>query len=292
MNEQIKFFGVFVLAGTVVGGLSFFVAPTPPVPQSAAIARFETLPAAISAFDTIALSARAAFVQDGATGEILFAHNADVQLPLASLTKVMAAVTALSLAPRYALISTDHENEAPRTLTETLSYALTASSNGAIAAVAAAVNSFVSTASSENQHPAAFISAMNTEARRRGLDSFVFLNETGLDETLTLTGGSGSARDIARLMLSAATEMPEIWDATTHEEGNTNKIVREIPLLRASKTGFTDLAGGNLSIVFDVGVGKPMTITVLGSTEEGRFEDVQRLIAATLRHLSRADTPL
>jgi D-alanyl-D-alanine carboxypeptidase len=48
-----------------------------------------------------------------------------------------------------------------------------------------------------------------------------------------------------------------------------------------SKTGYTDLAGGNLAVVFDAGIGHPVAVVVLGSTKEERFTDVQRLVRAT-----------
>ena len=54
----------------------------------------------------------------------------------------------------------------------------------------------------------------------------------------------------------------------------------------ASKTGFTNLAGGNLAIIFDAGFMHPMTIVVLGSSAEGRFSDVVKLAKITLEKLS------
>jgi D-alanyl-D-alanine carboxypeptidase len=53
-----------------------------------------------------------------------------------------------------------------------------------------------------------------------------------------------------------------------------------------SKTGFTDLAGGNLAIVFDAGVNHPVAVVVLGSTEDSRFTDVSELVGATLAHFA------
>lgn len=50
----------------------------------------------------------------------------------------------------------------------------------------------------------------------------------------------------------------------------------------ASKTGLTDLAGGNLAIAFDAGLGHPIVVVVLGSTEDGRLTDVENLVDATL----------
>ena len=51
------------------------------------------------------------------------------------------------------------------------------------------------------------------------------------------------------------------------------------------KTGFTDLAGGNLAIVFEAGPLYPIAVVVLGSTAEDRFTDVEKLVWATLESL-------
>ena len=45
----------------------------------------------------------------------------------------------------------------------------------------------------------------------------------------------------------------------------------------ASKTGYTDAAGGNLAVLVNLNVNKPIVIVVLGSTVDGRFQDVNRL---------------
>jgi D-alanyl-D-alanine carboxypeptidase len=47
------------------------------------------------------------------------------------------------------------------------------------------------------------------------------------------------------------------------------------------KTGYTDLAGGNLGIVADVVSGHRIVAVVLGSTRDGRFADMRTLIRAT-----------
>ena len=66
-----------------------------------------------------------------------------------------------------------------------------------------------------------------------------------------------------------------------HNAQNTNSTVNRIPGLIGSKTGYTTLAGGNLVIAFDVGLNHPIVIAVLGSTRDGRFEDVLKLTKAT-----------
>jgi D-alanyl-D-alanine carboxypeptidase len=67
---------------------------------------------------------------------------------------------------------------------------------------------------------------------------------------------------------------------------NTNVSINQISGLLASKTGFTNLAGGNLAVVFDAGFMHPVVIVVLGSTVDGRFSDVVNLEKITLQKLS------
>ena len=63
----------------------------------------------------------------------------------------------------------------------------------------------------------------------------------------------------------------------SREFKNTNIISNEIPRVIFGKTGFSDLAGGNLAMVVDRGFENYVIIVVMGSTEQGRFEDVKKL---------------
>ena len=83
----------------------------------------------------------------------------------------------------------------------------------------------------------------------------------------------------------------EILDGTLHTLQNTNQIIDVVPNPLLSKTGFTDLAGGNLVIVFDAGINHPVAIVVLGSTKEERFTDVRALVNETLSYFSPETTP-
>src|SRR5690606_28527663 len=117
-----------------------------------------------------------------------------------------------------------------------------------------------------------------------------FFNESGLDITESRSGGYGSAKDMTTLLTYTLREHPELFSATRydqlvftsldnidHRARNTNTDINAIPGLLVSKTGFADIAGGNLAIVFDAGLGRPIAIVVLGSTYEGRFSDVLTL---------------
>ena len=57
------------------------------------------------AFENISVKAKACVVYDAITGKIIFSENATTTLPLASLTKVMTGITAISMVPFNRLIT-------------------------------------------------------------------------------------------------------------------------------------------------------------------------------------------
>ncbi|MEQ1561632.1 MAG: hypothetical protein ABL899_02850, partial [Nitrospira sp.] len=142
-----------------------------------------------------------------------------------------------------------------------------------------------------------FISKMNTRAQELDMKQTYFINESGLDVG-QVSGGNGSAIDVAKLMAYILKNHPKLLEATKYKEitidsiskshkiKNTNISVNEIPELIASKTGFTDMAGGNLVVAFDSSIGRPIIVVVLGSTEVGRFEDVKALVNASLKYVA------
>jgi D-alanyl-D-alanine carboxypeptidase len=164
-----------------------------------------------------------------------------------------------------------------------------ASSNDAAFALAAAVGSIIDK-SNPNQ---TFVNAMNIRAEELGLNNFKFFNPTGLDIDSTQAGAFGTAREVTFLMEYILENYPNILEPSTftatrvynetgsyHSAENTNPIVTQIPNLLGSKTGYTDIAGGNLTIAFDAGYNRPIIITVLGSSFDGRFSDVKKLVDA------------
>lgn len=260
-------------------------------------------------FSQVSISSRAAYVLDGKTGKELWSKNSNVQLPLASLTKIMMAVTALSLLPDKTVITIDpaflnaegdsglYANER-WLLTDLLGLTLLESSNDGASAIAAVAGATGPDEVSESLGRERFVSAMNKKAKDLGLTQTYFLNPTGLDESESVSGGYGSARDVASLFSYAIHSYPTLFGATrydireftslsslTHKVKNTNMFAADFPSLLGSKTGYTDLAGGNLVIAFDAGPDRPVIISVLGSTEKGRFDDTLKLVAATLEYL-------
>jgi len=289
------------------------VAPTLPdeLPLSVAAVR-------PSPFDEINLEAKAAIVFDALENKIIYSLNSEEQLPLASLTKIMTAVIAREILPDYTTITIDSDSIKKEgdsglrvgekwRVRDLLDFTLLVSSNDGAASLAAAAAA-VSTGVGQNTEGLVnevvvkekdFASQMNEKARSLGLVQTYFMNETGLDLQTQVSGSYGSARDVANLLVYAVEKYPDLFEATrqlvfkvssldgkNREAKNTNEAVLKIPGLIASKTGFTDLAGGNLAVLMDAGLGHPIAIVVLGSSEQGRFVDVEKLASTTISFLN------
>ncbi|MFZ2484673.1 MAG: hypothetical protein WAW81_01895, partial [Minisyncoccia bacterium] len=180
-----------------------------------------------------------------------------------------------------------------------LDFSLLTSSNDGMRAVALSLGALSKAGAGPEEIINDFVGEMNIKAGELGLKNTYFWNETGLDESDVKGGAYGTARDVSTLMAHILANYPELFAATrevkttitsldnrAHVANNTNNIADEIPGLLASKTGFTDTAGGNLAIVFDPELGRPIVISILGSTGDGRFEDMRILIGAVMTYIS------
>ena len=237
-----------------------------------------------------ALLARAAVVYDPQTGKILFAKNATTPLPLASLTKIMTAQVVLDAISPNTSVTIRAKDLTPEgdwglrpgdtlSIQHLLELGLVASSNDAMAAVAASLGDD-------------YLTAMNQTAVAMGLTKTSFQNPTGLDIDKTTAGAYSSALDMAQLTSLFFKKYPGFFSLTTQhsvtipDSGRTlsspatDAPLLDIPGLLGAKTGYTDLAGGNLVTVFDVEIGHPLVAVVLGSSRDGRFEDMRTLITA------------
>ncbi len=247
-------------------------------------------------FANMQLKARAAYVYDNTTGKVLYAKNPDATMPVASLTKVMTAITALEMASSTGPIVITPEALQTEgdtgllageqwNLQDLLTFSLVISSNDGAAAIA----------SSMGMSKADFIKKMNEKSKSLKLKGTWFLNESGLDVSTDMAGGYGTARDVATFMKYALDRYPTVMQATTqamvtttsldgfiHPARNTNVLSTTTTSFLAGKTGYSLLAGGNLSMIFRNKQGHIITAVILGSTYDGRFNDMQKLINKAL----------
>jgi len=298
-STQHRQMGIAILVGTAILALAVVFAPRP-TPATVAVEEAPA-PAATNAYAEVALIGKAAIVYDLATDEVLFERNAKAQLPLASLTKLLTVYAAATSLPERAQITITEDalsadGESGFSAGETFAFddlarlALVSSSNDATEAIALAAE-----AKRAQSGPNLLASA----ASAIGLSQTYALNGTGLDESTSVSGGYGSATDVARLAGALLQTAPDIARASiqpqvsirstsgvVHTLPNTNPNTGLVPSILLSKTGFTDLAGGNLVVVYDAGIGHPIAIVVLGSTREGRFKDVETLLSRTSKHFA------
>ncbi len=253
----------------------------------------EFSPYSSEAFDNVIVKAEAYIVYDLVDKKVIAQRNSTIPLPLASITKVMTAVTARTHYSKETKITITPESidggydlglkkGQVWKLDELLKYTLVFSSNDGARAIADGLGG-----------RKAFVEQMNTDSALLGL-AFTFTDPAGSDEG-NVIGGSGTAFDVAKLFGIARTRYPELFESTTKTRlnvfagkdsvsgiPNTNQGVTNLFGTEVSKTGFTDRAGGNLGVVVDVTLGHPVVIVVLGSTHEARFVDIENLYKALL----------
>ncbi len=246
----------------------------------------------------ITVIARAAYLFDSTNNSVVFAKNETTQLPLASLTKLFVALLVHEHLDPDAMVSISatalavegesgfEQGELWR-VQDLLDYTLITSSNDGAAALAEAIERTTGTD---------IVTLLNALTGELGLSQTFFLNETGLDSNTALAGAYGSARDVALFLQHVYITDPALLEATVHaqdvftnvhgkvyEATSTNRAITKLPGLVLGKTGFTDLAGGNLAVITESEPGHPFISVVLGSTIDARFDDVVRLTHATLR---------
>ena len=248
------------------------------------------------------IEAKSVFIFDISQNKMLYEKNSSDPLPLASLTKLM---TILLLEEKsregvFIPISKDAVSQpqgegmesGDRFKKEDLEeFTLASSSNDGAWAAA----EYLSGGDIEN-----FALLMNERARELGLSSLNFSNPTGLDITIPssrLSGAFGNAKDISLLLKYIYENYPNIlaktrkWEISitslagrTINATNTNEALGDIPQIIAGKTGYTMVAGGNLAFIFDTGFNHPIVVSILGSSEKGRFEDAKKIAEAIFKY--------
>ena len=208
---------------------------------------------------SLTITAKSAILTERSTGTVLFEHDADKQMPPASITKVMTlllvfeAMDAGKFTMETEIVASEHacsmggsqiwlEPGEAFTVNELLKAAAISSANDACVALGEAVSGSEET----------FVELMNERAAELGMKNTVFKNCTGLDAE----GHLSTARDIA-IMSAELLRHPEIKNYSTvwmdslrggkTELTNTNRLVRFYKGCTGLKTGSTDGAGCCLS---------------------------------------------
>ena len=228
----------------------------------------------------------------GEDGTVYYERDADEQVQIASITKVMTAIVALENAELTDEITVDEDAATvgqssiylqegdTLTLETALLGLLKSSGNDCAMAIASSVGAMIDPGSSDPYQT--FIDAMNDKAAELGMESTVFTNPHGLDFDEWSDELCSSARDVATMFAYAmqnedfrAIESSDESVVTVEgSDGSTrwltlterNQILGEDGNI-GGKTGTTDLAGECFVGAFSRDDDE-VYVVVLGCTEE------------------------
>ena len=252
----------------------------------------------------LSLPCRAAVLVDQGTGTVLYEKDADRQMPIASITKVMTLLltfealhngqltldTPVPVSEHAASMGGSQVWLEPGehfTLDEMLRAICVSSANDAAVAVAELVGG------SEES----FVARMNAKAAELGMENTSFRNACGLDTE----GHLSTARDVAVMSRAILNECPEvlhysgIWTDTLRGGEtmlvNTNKLLRRYEGITGLKTGTTGGAGVCISASASRN-GLDLIAVVLGSDSSAeRFEAATRLLDYGFANYEAAPLP-
>lgn len=248
--------------------------------------------------DETKIKASTVLVKNITTNTVLYEKNAHEILPLASLTKLITAITIRDMQKSWkglpTMIQLKSNGKALNTadrkirtggyfkIDDAISYMLLTSSN------------FTAYSLSSQIIPVQnFVSYMNFVAKKNGAKDTQFVNATGLTEVDKLGihhNSTGTATDILTILETIYNTYPDLMSSTVQTQAfvtkqstgqsvvveNTNTALDQIPGIILGKTGFTDDAGGNLALLIqrgDVIYG----LIIMNSTIEERFSDAAYL---------------
>lgn len=257
--------------------------------------------------DCPSIEAEHAILTD-ANGNVYFERDADTQVRIASITKIMTAITALDSVPLDTEITVSEdaayigESSAwlqygdSMPLSEALKALLVPSGNDAAQAIAESIGAIMlqsegGDASSLEACCDRFVEAMNLKAAELGMEGSRFTNPHGLDDGIYDADMHCSARDVAA-MAAYAMQKQAIRDITslsnvqclitregytvTAEFESTDLLLGDYEGVCGIKTGFTDTAGACFAGACNRG--EDIYAIVLDSLDEWeRFEDVRAM---------------
>ncbi len=236
------------------------------------------------------LSAKSAILTDASTGQILYADNADIPLPPASITKIMTLLLIMQHLDQGLLHYDDMvtASEHAKSMGGSTIYLDTGESMSVRdlikgIAVASANDACVAMAEHIAGSEDAFVSRMNEEALRLGMEHTHFVNTNGLPAE----GHVSSALDVA-IMARELMRYPDIFTFTTiwtdslrggsFSLANTNRLIRFYDGATGLKTGSTAEAGCCICATAERD-GLPLIAVIMGApTSNDRFSDARTLL--------------
>ena len=263
--------------------------PATPAAPAATTTAPTAAAAVIAPIPVPSVNAAAFLVVEATSGQVLAESNTRQRRDPASLTKLMTAYLVfdalhqknLSLSQRLPVPERAWKAEgsrmfiepgAPVTTEDLLRGLIIQSGNDAAIALAIAV------AGNESE----FVSRMNREAKRLGMEDTQFLNPTGL----TQQAHYSTAHDLAVLSLALMRNFPQytpfyaersyVYNRIKQE--NRNRLLFSDPTVDGLKTGHTDAAGWCLIATVNRPPRRLLTVVLGAPSEAIRINDSRKLI--------------
>ena len=253
----------------------------------------------------LALNCRAAILVEQHSGKVLYEMEADLQMPIASITKVMTLLLTFEAVQKGQLTMdtpvpvSEHayhmggsqiwlEPGEQFTLDEMIKAICVSSANDAAVAVAELVGG------SEQ----GFVQSMNARAAELGMTNTHFVNACGLDAE----GHLSSARDVAlmsREILLHHSEVRDycsVWMDTLRGGAtqlvNTNKLLKSYTGITGLKTGTTGKAGVCISASAERDGLRLIAVVLEAASGKERFQAATTLLDYGFSHFESAEAEL
>lgn len=225
------------------------------------------------------------------TGKILYQKNADVQIPPASLTKIMTMFLALD-AVKNGKIKLNQKIRISREAAATGGSAMHLAAGDRIPlirllsgmAVASGNDAAMAVAHKIGGSTSRFVRLMNARAKKLGMKKTVFKNPTGLPAV----GQKTTARDLmtlCRAYLKAHPQAKRFHNMKFYmHKGvvvrNTNPLLGTVKGVDGLKTGWTVASGYNLIVTAKRGKKSLLAIILGGRSKQARDEAAKKLLEA------------
>ena len=240
----------------------------------------------------VGVTAQAALLMDAASGKVLFEKNADETLPIASMTKLVTAMTFLDAKPNMqeeVEVLPEDEDEETRSVID--DYEVLTKKELLQALLIGSVNKAAHVLARTTGGKEAFVLAMNEKVRTLSMRGATFVDPSGIHPE-----NRANAHEVA-MILRAALAYPEIREMTgqpsliligrasgkPYEIKNTNLLLtsylhRDPYRILAGKTGSLPQAGYCLTLATRFERAHDVIAVVLNSENHfSRFQDVKAM---------------
>lgn len=243
--------------------------------------------------EALGVQAKSCVLMDGSTGKVIIGKNEKMQLPMASMTKMMTMLLVMeevekgniSLNQKTIISEYSASQEGSECfLDEGKEYSVGELLKSV--AVASANDSSVALAEVVSGSESAFVKKMNDRAKELKMKNTTYKNATGLDAD----GHVSTAEDMGRIIkelnkYDIIKKYASVWMYDMEHSGgrvtnltNTNRLLKTNPDVVLAKTGHTDGAGYCITALGVRGNTSLIACVMGEENSKIRFEDANKLL--------------